>query len=683
VLKNSFAAYRLAGRSLILLMFLGTLAIVPARVSAQAVCSPTPTALCLQGSRFQAEVTWTAPGFGSGPGRAVPLTGDTGYFWFFSNSNVELMVKVLDGRAVNRHFWVFFGGLSDVGYTLTVTDLQTGANEVFTNPQGRLASVSDVAAFPPEGPPPAASRAASLGAFTSAPPEAPLRAGGEIPLNAVTAGNQTFPAVAVAPDGNFMTVWTREPLPANGQADFVGRIYDAAGNPRTGEIRINDTPLTGYHPRARVAANAAGGFMVVWSDSLFSGRLAQARLYSSGGQPLGGVIQLAAGNDAGFPFVSSPDVTADPAGGFLTAWIEYGDLGATTLVTQRFDAQGGPLGSPVTFSAQFSIEAPRLATFPGGGFLVAWAAVGSGTDFFVSDLWAQRLDAFGQPVGASILLNPESRQLGGKALIAPVTYADGGFSVIWVSVQLLYPLKNGLSARRFNADGTPAGGITSIRPDFSDSTSAPAAIALPSGDTWILWNHEGTSAATANGIYSGVFDPAWTLQGGVTQVNAFSSPSGETDPAVAAAGVNAVAVWSDEPQFIIIDPPPPNLPGGGVFGQRFTLASCALGSDELCLGGRFRAGVQFTDPRNGQASSGRPVPLTGDTGAFWFFAPANLELVLKVLDGRAVNGHFWVFYGALSDVAYTVTVTDTVTGASRTYHNDPHHLASRSDVTAF
>jgi hypothetical protein len=34
-------------------------------------------------------------------------------------------------------------------------------------------------------------------------------------------------------------------------------------------------------------------------------------------------------------------------------------------------------------------------------------------------------------------------------------------------------------------------------------------------------------------------------------------------------------------------------------------------------------------------------------------------------------------------VAYTITVTDTVTGNQRTYHNNAHHLASGSDVTAF
>ena len=57
--------------------------------------------------------------------------------------------------------------------------------------------------------------------------------------------------------------------------------------------------------------------------------------------------------------------------------------------------------------------------------------------------------------------------------------------------------------------------------------------------------------------------------------------------------------------------------------------------------------------------------------------------MLKVVDGRAFNGHYWVFSGALSDVAYTITVTDTVTGVSKTYVNPSGSLKSFSDVTAF
>jgi hypothetical protein len=58
-------------------------------------------------------------------------------------------------------------------------------------------------------------------------------------------------------------------------------------------------------------------------------------------------------------------------------------------------------------------------------------------------------------------------------------------------------------------------------------------------------------------------------------------------------------------------------------------------------------------------------------------------LVVKILDGRPVNGHFWVFFGALSNVAYTVSVRDTTTGVVRTYVNARGNLASRTDVEAF
>jgi hypothetical protein len=77
------------------------------------------------------------------------------------------------------------------------------------------------------------------------------------------------------------------------------------------------------------------------------------------------------------------------------------------------------------------------------------------------------------------------------------------------------------------------------------------------------------------------------------------------------------------------------------------------------------------------------VPLSDETGYFWFFSDSNVEVVIKVLDGTALNGHFWVFYGALSNVEYSLTVTDTVTGEERTYHNPAHRFASVGDTRAF
>jgi hypothetical protein len=111
-----------------------------------AACEAGPSALCLAQNRFRVEVAWETDS-GSGAGSAVPLTSDTGTFWFFQESNLELMVKVLDARAIDGHFWVFYGALSDVAYTITITDTETGAVKSYVNPAGTLASVADTSAF--------------------------------------------------------------------------------------------------------------------------------------------------------------------------------------------------------------------------------------------------------------------------------------------------------------------------------------------------------------------------------------------------------------------------------------------------------------------------------------------------------------------------------------------------------
>jgi len=104
--------------------------------------------VCLNKGRFAVEALWTDFQGNQGEGQAVPLAGgDTGYFWFFDAGNVEVVLKVLDGRAFNHKFWVFYGALSNVEYTLTVTDTVTGTVKTYTNPTGRLASVADTGAF--------------------------------------------------------------------------------------------------------------------------------------------------------------------------------------------------------------------------------------------------------------------------------------------------------------------------------------------------------------------------------------------------------------------------------------------------------------------------------------------------------------------------------------------------------
>ena len=109
----------------------------PARPDdALAPCAPDAATLCLNSSRFRIQAQWVTSDGLTGGGHAVALTGDTGYFWFFSSSNVEMVVKVVDGRSFNNNFWVFAGGLTNVKVIMIVTDTEAGLVKAYVNPQG-------------------------------------------------------------------------------------------------------------------------------------------------------------------------------------------------------------------------------------------------------------------------------------------------------------------------------------------------------------------------------------------------------------------------------------------------------------------------------------------------------------------------------------------------------------------
>jgi sugar lactone lactonase YvrE len=116
--------------------------------SATAPCVVNATTLCLSNSRYKIQTRWFTQDGSSGAGRVTSLTGDTGAFWFFSPSNLELVVKVLNGCGVNGRYWTFAGGLTDVNVILTVTDTQTGTIQTYTNPQGApFEPIQDTNAF--------------------------------------------------------------------------------------------------------------------------------------------------------------------------------------------------------------------------------------------------------------------------------------------------------------------------------------------------------------------------------------------------------------------------------------------------------------------------------------------------------------------------------------------------------
>lgn len=107
----------------------------------------TEDQVCLMDGRFEVEVTATTS-TGVFRGHRAAGSADSGVFTFFSSDNWEVLVKVLDGCAINGQRWVFAAAATDVGFTLRVIDRTSGAEKVYTNSFGEPAvAVTDTAAF--------------------------------------------------------------------------------------------------------------------------------------------------------------------------------------------------------------------------------------------------------------------------------------------------------------------------------------------------------------------------------------------------------------------------------------------------------------------------------------------------------------------------------------------------------
>jgi len=80
----------------------------------------------------------------------------------------------------------------------------------------------------------------------------------------------------------------------------------------------------------------------------------------------------------------------------------------------------------------------------------------------------------------------------------------------------------------------------------------------------------------------------------------------------------------------------------------------------------------------GDDLSAAAVKLTSESSYFAFQAPDNVELTLKILDGRALNGHHWVFLASMTDQPFTLTVFDN-RGGCLSLPGDPRQTCAHRD----
>jgi hypothetical protein len=184
-----------------------------------------------------------------------------------------------------------------------------------------------------------------------------------------------------------------------------------------------------------------------------------------------------------------------------------------------------------------------------------------------------------------------------------------------------------------------------------------------------VWTTNGPEGGDVRAMAIDPANPA-TLYAGTYGGGIFKSHNGGESWTAINAGltnlfINALAVDPFTPARIYAGT------GTGVYENLTIASACVPDSATLCLSAsRFAVTTRWTT-RDGLGGNGRAVALTSDTGYFTFFDPANVEVVVKVLNGCGTNSRYWTFGAGLTDVHVILTVTDTQTGAIRTYTNPP------------
>jgi hypothetical protein len=116
-------------------------------------------------------------------------------------------------------------------------------------------------------------------------------------------------------------------------------------------------------------------------------------------------------------------------------------------------------------------------------------------------------------------------------------------------------------------------------------------------------------------------------------------------------------------------------------------SACTPSATALCLlNNRFQVTLTVNDPRVSGTGAANATA-QGDWGFFDVPAATGTSdrpvIFVKLIDGRPVNGRYWVFYGGLTGVQYTFIVTDKQTNATKTYVKATGTYDGGADVSAF
>lgn len=476
----------------------------------------------------------------------------------------------------------------------------------------------------------------------------------ELQVNQNHGGYQEAPAVALAQDGSALVVY--QGLESDTKEL---RLLDPSGLP-VGEVQYPGQPVGdgGGETQALAALRTGLGALCLSNSNQVLCRKIDTRT-GLAGPPF-------AADSAGSRDVA-PAVALLPDGRIGVAWLRLeSDATGTSirhLLFRCFDANGMPLNE--------SVELASLRDELGTG--VAIAALGADRFGVVWFGWEVDGDQNGvagtlvSPAGGVLVPTFQVNHFvtGDQQTPAIAADAAGNFVVVWESVYQDGSL-GGIYGQRFDARGAMVDGEFQVSSDSNSDQVQPAVAMDQAGNFVVAFYGTQESPELAEDTLIRAYSKSGAPLGPQVVVNDQIIYE-QQHPAVALSDSGLIQVAYDSWRG-----PGPGEPEGDfnpdVMTRRFVLP-CVADESTLCLQGDRFAVRAFWQDFEGAQGIGWAVPLTQESGGFWFFADDNFELLVKVLDGCGVNQRFWTFAAGLTDVLVDLLVTDTWTGQVEVFHN--------------
>jgi hypothetical protein len=303
----------------------------------------------------------------------------------------------------------------------------------------------------------------------------------------------TDPAVAMDSAGNFVIAWTAD-------NDVYGRSYNASGTPRGNAFMVNvDTDDTQERPGIAMADN--GSFAVVWTRQLaWDDMDAYARWFNPSSGPVTGEILVSGGD--GFQW--DVDVAANAAGSSFVAVLCANNIddNQPDIVARRFGSMGQDVGEEFavnTYTDGGQVR-PDVAMDDDGNFMVVWA--GEYQAGVADGVVGQLYDNSGVAQGDNLLINdPDAASSvpGGPAVAACVT----GFEVVWALQSLTFDGDCDIQGRNYDYAGVAQGAELRVNAYATGFQAEPAIAMNDQGNFVVAWWGEG--AGVDAGVYARLY----------------------------------------------------------------------------------------------------------------------------------------------------------------------------------